>query len=200
MLKRTLTAASLAVVLALPAAPAGGQSETQSPTHGYRRALVLEGRAFPVLRSNWYSVINFRNDWHAPRMRFENGRWRQIGVHEGNDVMAEPGTPVVAMTDGVVERVGWLFYSGWRVGVRGADGRYWFYAHLSEFEPGLAEGRTVQAGQALGRVGNTGYGTDPGHSDEFVAHLHVGIQEPDGTWTNPFPLLRSLYRKTVKLQ
>ncbi|MGH8881804.1 MAG: M23 family metallopeptidase [Stackebrandtia sp.] len=200
MLKRTLTAAVLTVVLALPAAPAGGQSESPARARGFRRALVIEGRAFPVLRSNWYSVINFGDDWHAPRMRFENGRWRQMGVHEGNDVMAEPGTPVVAMTGGVVERVGWLFYSGWRVGVRGADGRYWFYAHLSEFEPGLAEGQTVQAGQALGRVGNTGYGTVPGHRDEFVAHLHVGIQEPDGTWTNPFPLLRSLYRKTVKLQ
>src|SRR3989337_1995702 len=132
MLKRTLTAAPLAVVLALPAAPAGGQSE--SPARGYRRALVIEGRAFPVLRSNWYSVINFRNDWHAPRMRFYKGiGWVQDGVHEGNDIFAEPGTPIRAVLGGRVENLVWTFYSGWRGGVRGTDGRYWVYAHMRTF-------------------------------------------------------------------
>lgn len=194
-----LTAAFVAVVLVLPTVPAGGRDPDPAPLmRGYRQPVTIDGRAFPVLRSTWYSVINFRNDWHVPRMRLIRGRWRQVGVHEGNDIMAEPGTPIVAVADGVVERLGWLFYSGWRVGVRASDGRYWFYAHMSEFAPGLAEGQSVQAGQLLGRVGNTGYGARPGHRDEFVAHLHLGIQEADGTWTNPFPLLRSLYRATVR--
>ncbi|MDQ3958257.1 MAG: M23 family metallopeptidase [Actinomycetota bacterium] len=153
---------------------------------------------FPVARSRWYSVINFRDDWHAPRLRLTPSGWRLEGRHEGNDIFAEPGTPVLAVIGGTVERIGWTFYSGWRVGVRGLDGRYWFYAHLSEFGPGVRVGAPVAAGQVLGAVGNTGYGADPGHRDEFTYHLHLGIQDPDGTWRNPYPLVRRLYDAAVK--
>jgi murein DD-endopeptidase MepM/ murein hydrolase activator NlpD len=149
-------------------------------------------KVFPVARSRWYSVINFGDDWHAPRMRFTAGRWRQVGFHEGNDIFAEPRTPVRAITSGTVERAGWLFYSGWRVGIRGDDGRYWFYAHLAE-PPGVSPGQQIETGQTIGLVGNTGYGQTPGHRDEFSAHLHVGIQEPSGEWVNPHPLMKRLY-------
>ncbi|HVL65391.1 MAG TPA: M23 family metallopeptidase [Actinomycetota bacterium] len=161
---------------------------------GYLEPVAAEGMVFPVLRSSWYSVINFKNDWHAPRMRLVDGEWVQIGVHEGNDILAEPGTPVVAVAPGRVEQLGWLFYSGWRVGIRGEDGRYWFYAHLRRFAGGLSVGDRVAAGQPLGEVGNTGYGARPGHAGEFVAHLHLGIRDARGTWVNPYPLMRRLYR------
>ena len=184
---------SLAIALVtLAALPAGA---TARPS--YLRPVELEGHVFPVVRSNWYSVINFSDDWHAPRMRFENDKWRLIGRHEGNDVFAEPGTPVVSVTGGRVENLGWQFYSGWRVGIRGDDGRYWFYAHLRRYAPGLAIGHRVEPGTLLGEVGNTGYGEDEGHRDEFTYHLHLGIQEPNGAWTNPYPLLRRLYRASV---
>ncbi len=162
------------------------------------RAQPRPRMVFPVVRSDWYSVINFRDDWHAPRLRLIGGRWRLVGRHEGNDVFAEPGTPVVAILAGRVEQLGWTFYSGWRVGIRGVDGRYWFYAHLSRFAPGLAIGSPVAAGQLLGEVGNTGYGATPGHRDEFTYHLHLGIQEADGTWVNPYPLVRRLYDAAVR--
>jgi peptidoglycan LD-endopeptidase LytH len=160
--------------------------------------VITGGRAFPVARTNYYSVINFTDDWHDPRMRFEDGRWRQIGAHEGCDIFAEPGTPVYSITAGTIENVGWTFYSGWRVGVRDDQGRYWFYAHLSKFAPGIVPGVTVGPGDRLGRVGNTGYGNRPGHSNEFTWHLHVGIQEADGTWVNPYPLLKELYESAVR--
>jgi murein DD-endopeptidase MepM/ murein hydrolase activator NlpD len=160
--------------------------------------VAVDDMTFPVARSNWLSVINFRDDWHAPRMRLVGGRWRQIGFHEGNDIFAEPGTPVRAILGGTVERVGWTFYSGWRVGVRGDDGRYWFYAHLKRFARGIQEGVPVSTGERIGYVGNTGYGAEPGHSGEFIYHLHVGIQEPGGTWVNPYPLMRRLYRAAVE--
>jgi murein DD-endopeptidase MepM/ murein hydrolase activator NlpD len=80
-----------------------------APQHRYLEPVKTRGMTFPLLRSNWYSVINFRDDWHAPRMRFIDGRWRQVGIHEGNDVFAEPGTPVVAIAPGRIERVGWTF-------------------------------------------------------------------------------------------
>jgi murein DD-endopeptidase MepM/ murein hydrolase activator NlpD len=172
------------------------RSQPQAP--GYLPPVISDGMAFPLARSNWYSVINFTDDWHDPRMRLINGEWQQIGIHEGTDIFAEPGTPIRAILGGTVEQMGWTFYSGWRVGVRGIDGRYWFYAHMSRFAPGLTVGSPVEAGQTLGRVGNTGYGNRPGHHDEFTYHLHLGIQEPDGTWVNPYPLLRGLYRAATQ--
>jgi murein DD-endopeptidase MepM/ murein hydrolase activator NlpD len=165
---------------------------------GYVAPVALEGMVFPVARSAWYSVINFTDDWHDPRMRFENGRWELVGVHEGNDIFAEPGTPIVATLGGNVENLGWTFYSGWRVGIRGDDGRYWFYAHMRRFAPGLSVGDRVDAGTLLGEVGNTCYGAVPGHDGEFTYHLHIGIQEPDGTWVNPYPLMTRLYRAAVR--
>ena len=186
-----------AFVLAMLVAAATPASAAPEPV-AYLPAAMSQGRTFPVARSDWYSVINFTNDWHDPRMRFEGGVWRQIGVHEGTDVFAEPGTPVRAIAPGVVENVGWTFYSGWRVGIRGDDGRYWFYAHLARFAPASAPGTRVDAGTTIGRVGNTGYGSEEGHRDEFTWHLHVGIQEPDGTWINPYPLLRKLYDEAVE--
>jgi murein DD-endopeptidase MepM/ murein hydrolase activator NlpD len=82
------------------------------------------------------------------------------------------------------------------VGIRGADGRYYFYAHLSRVAPGIGVGTAVDPGTVLGRVGNTGYG-DPGQEDEFPPHLHLGIEGPGG-WENPYPLLSRLYRVSVR--
>ena len=182
MARKTVLCA-LAVVLATPA----------HAQRGYLTPVRSEGRVFPIARSEWFAVINFADDWHAPRMRFEAGRWVQAGVHEGNDIFTEPGTPIVSVTSGTVEQIGWTFYSGWRVGVRGDDGNYWFYAHMRRYAPDLGIGVRVDPGTVLGEVGNTGYGATAGHDDEFTWHLHLGIQEPDGTWVNPYPLLKRLY-------
>ena len=173
---KSLIALSLAWVAVAPATVA--PARTAPPA-------VSSDAVFPVERTDWYSVINFANDWHAPRMRFIGGTWEQIGVHEGTDIFAEPGTPVKAVIGGRVEQVGWTFYSGWRVGIRGTDGRYWFYAHLREYPVEMQVGTPVEAGAHVGLVGNTGYGADAGHADEFTYHLHLGIQEADGTWVEP---------------
>ena len=190
MKRVALSVVALATV-AGAVAPASSKSRYLEPERE-------DGMVFPVARTDWYSVINFSDDWHAPRMRFIAGRWRQVGIHEGTDVFAEPGTPVYAIAPGTVERVGWTFYSGWRVGIRDADGRYWFYAHLRSYPDDAWVGQPVSAGTVIGRVGNTGYGARPGHRDEFPHHLHVGIQSADGAWVNPYPLLRRLYRVAVE--
>jgi murein DD-endopeptidase MepM/ murein hydrolase activator NlpD len=170
-----------------------------SPPSAYYRPVVVGGKVFPVARSDFFDLLEFPNNWHAPRLRLVNGRWLLIGVHEGIDITAERGTPILSMTPGRVENVGWTFYGGTRVGVRGTDSRYYFYAHLSAVAPGIVPGRRVAAGTYLGRVGNTGYGADPGHRDEFPAHLHVGIELPSkGPWVNPYPTLISLYSATVR--
>jgi murein DD-endopeptidase MepM/ murein hydrolase activator NlpD len=189
-----LVATAAATVTAAPPSPA--QPAALVPEPAYYRPVVVDGFAFPVARSNWLSVIELADDWHDPRFRLIDGRWQLVGVHEGNDVVAEKGTPIVSMTAGTVEAVGWTFYSGTRVGVRGVDGKYYFYAHLSLIDPSVRVGVPVEPGDVLGLVGNTGYGP-PGHEDEFPPHLHVGIEGPGG-WEDPYPLLRRLYRASVR--
>jgi murein DD-endopeptidase MepM/ murein hydrolase activator NlpD len=186
---KTRVSVLLVLLVLMPAGQAAAGSYLPPEHH--------EGATFPVARSRWYSVINFSNDWHAPRMRLIDGKWRQVGVHEGTDVFAEPGTPVRAILPGVVEQAGWTFYSGWRIGIRDAAGRYWFYAHLAR-PPSLPIGRRVDTGDRLGFVGNTGYGNTPGHKNEFTYHLHLGIQGPDGVWVNPYPMLKRLYREATR--
>jgi murein DD-endopeptidase MepM/ murein hydrolase activator NlpD len=188
-------AISVLAALGLPTAPAASPTAVPLETPpAYYRPVMLNGMTFPVARSNWFSVIEFDNDWHEPRLRLIGGKWRQVGVHEGTDISAEKGTPVLSATEGTVEAMGWTFYSGDRVGVRGADGNYYFYAHLSAFAPGIAIGARVRPGTVLGLVGNTGYG-DPGQEDEFPPHLHFGIQAAD--WINPYPTLVRLYRRSA---
>lgn len=193
---RHLAVLVLCLAAFLPASGAPAAPEALTPTPAYYRPVVADGMAFPVARSNWFSVIEFEDGWHDPRFRLVDGRWRLVGVHEGVDIVAEEGTAIVSMAPGSVEQVGWTFYSGTRVGVRGIDGRYYFYAHLSAIAPGITPGARVEAGSILGRVGNTGYGP-PGHRDEFPPHLHLGIQEASG-WVNPYPEVERLYEASAR--
>lgn len=188
-----LTGPQITIATATPSTLAQAP-DTGAPA--YYRPVVFDGKAFPLVRSNYLSIIEIHHNWHALRLRLINGRWEPVGVHEGIDITAEAGTPIISMTPGVVEAVGWTFYSGTRVGVRGDDGRYYFYAHLSSVAAGIHMGARVSPGRMLGSVGNTGYG-DPGHKDEFPPHLHFGIEVGD-VWVNPHPLLVSLYDATVK--
>jgi murein DD-endopeptidase MepM/ murein hydrolase activator NlpD len=187
--------ASGVALVALTGATSASQ-EALIPPPAYYRPVIVDGFTFPVARTNWLSVIETGDDWHDPRFRLIDGRWQLVGFHEGNDIVAEEGTPVLSASGGTVEAVGWTFYSGTRIGVRGTDGKYYFYAHLSEVAPGVAVGAPVDPGEVLGRVGNTGYGP-PGREDEFPPHLHFGILGPSG-WENPYPLVRRLYRASVR--
>ena len=53
------------------------------------------------------------------------------------------------MTDGTVERAGWLEKGGWRIGIRSDNGNYYYYAHLESYVGDWKEGDQVQAGDLL---------------------------------------------------
>ena len=120
-------------------------------------------------------------------------------VHDAIDIMAPSGTPVVAAAPGRVEK---LFFSkgggGITAYVRSLDGKWsYYYAHLQDYAPGLAEGMPVKRGQMLGRVGFTG------NADPAGPHLHFAInrvQAGDGFWEgspiNPYPLLVGEQRRS----
>jgi murein DD-endopeptidase MepM/ murein hydrolase activator NlpD len=91
------------------------------------------------------------------------------GWHHGDDIFAPLGTPVVAVADGTLNRVGWERLGGWRLWVRDRAGDEFYYAHLSGYSPLALEQGAVKRGEVIGFVGNTG--------DAFttVPHLHFEI-------------------------
>lgn len=100
--------------------------------------------------------------------------------HRGNDLMGSLGTPIVAVESGVVEAMGWNRYGGWRIGIRSADSkRYYYYAHLQKDHPyaeGLQVGDQVRAGDVIGFMGRTGYSDKENVNNIGTVHLHFGMQ------------------------
>jgi len=125
---------------------------TVTPPLGQRRFV------FPVAGTADYgdSYGGFRGD--VP------GNW-----HHGDDIFATLGTPVVAVADGTINRVGWEKLGGWRLWVRDGAGDEFYYAHLSGYAPSDLRSNRVKAGQVIGFIGNTG--------DAFTTapHLHFEV-------------------------
>jgi murein DD-endopeptidase MepM/ murein hydrolase activator NlpD len=112
------------------------------------------------------------NSWGAAR---PGGR-----RHEGIDIFASKGTPVVSTTRGIVTRLGTNRLGGQIVGVLGPGLEWHYYAHLDRFGI-FREGDIVQAGDVVGYVGNTG------NARGTPSHLHYAIYR-DGA-KNPYPRL-----------
>ncbi len=108
--------------------------------------------------------------------------------HQGEDIMAAQGTPVVAVADGTIKRLTrvetglggiWI----WLVDNAGNE---YYYAHLRDIAPGLDAGSKVTAGQQIGTVGNTG-------DARFGAgHLHFEVHPGGGAAIDPYPDLIAL--------
>jgi murein DD-endopeptidase MepM/ murein hydrolase activator NlpD len=92
-----------------------------------------------------------------------------VSWHHGDDIFAPLGTPVVAVADGTLNRVGWERLGGWRLWVRDPLGNEFYYAHLSGYTRAALEKGRIKAGTVLGFVGDTG--------DAFGTpfHLHFEI-------------------------
>jgi len=122
------------------------------------------------------------NTWHAPR-----GNRR----HEGQDIFAPRGTPVLSATEGYILRIGENNLGGQTVSVIGAGGRTYYYAHLDSYAPHIAVGNHVTRETVLGYVGTTGNaaGTPP--------HLHFGVYTSGGAM-NPLPLLADRFHSEKK--
>ena len=97
-----------------------------------------------------FDRAKFRDTFFAKR-----GRQKK---HYAIDLPAPRGTPVLAVGDGVIERLGRDRRGGKVVYLRDTTGRYtFFYAHLAKHEKGLRSGDHVVKGQRLGEVGATGH-------------------------------------------
>ncbi|MCS6958562.1 MAG: M23 family metallopeptidase [Pseudanabaenaceae cyanobacterium SKYGB_i_bin29] len=139
-----------------------------------REFKVPGGMQFPLPIPGWISsVFGYRIHPITGEERF----------HQGTDIAAPAGTPVLAAWEGTVEIAGWLGGLGFAVVIAHDNGnRETRYGHLSHIlvEPG----QTVSQGQPIGLVGSTGLSTGP--------HLHFELWEKEGEqWVvkDPTPAL-----------
>ena len=105
--------------------------------------------------------------------------------HEGIDIMAAKNTKVLSATDGVVVDTRDNALGGKVVWIVGPAGSYHYYAHLNKHKSGLDVGDTVDKGDIIGYVGNTG------NARGGSPHLHYGIYlsgKGKGA-VNPYPYL-----------
>lgn len=157
--------------------------------------IFSELQCFPVVKEEREEYpVTYEDTWGAERT------YGGERTHEGCDLMAvsnERGKyKVCSMTDGVVKNIGWLEQGGWRIGIQSDLGVYYYYAHLDSYEKAFEEGERVVAGQILGRMGDSGYGKEPGTKGNFAVHLHVGIYVKDALGheraINPYWYLKRL--------
>ncbi|MEM9293830.1 MAG: M23 family metallopeptidase [Acidobacteriota bacterium] len=94
--------------------------------------------------------------------------------HQGIDISAPPGAPVLASADGVVTRSGWNGGLGRAIFLSHGYGLSTRYGHLSKLA--VEAGDTVQRGDVIGYVGNTGRSTG--------YHLHYEVRQ-EGRAVNP---------------
>jgi murein DD-endopeptidase MepM/ murein hydrolase activator NlpD len=101
--------------------------------------------------------------------------WARSGgrSHEGVDMIADRGVPVIAVRDGDA-RFNTNSLGGRAIWLTTDDGDKFYYAHLDDWE---GESRTVRAGDVIGYVGSTGNAHGP--------HLHFETH-PDGEVENPY--------------
>lgn len=133
---------------------------------------------FPVFGAG----ATFSSDYGAPRAG--------TGWHQGNDIFAPIGVPVLAVADGVFSKVGVNTLGGNRLWLTDDLGNAYYYAHLSGYAAHVADGVRVRGGEIIGFVGNTGQArTTP-------PHLHFEIHPGDGPSVDPYPYLLAWKRGT----
>lgn len=144
------------------------------------------------------ATVVFSDSWGAAR---SGGR-----SHEGTDIMSPKGTWVVAVEDGIVERLDWNQMSGWNIMVRHADGWTSHYLHLNNdsagtddgeggpeaaFADGLEVGSFVKAGDVIGFVGDSGNAEHTGSHTHFELHI-------DGAKVDPYPYLAAAMERKLR--
>jgi murein DD-endopeptidase MepM/ murein hydrolase activator NlpD len=139
---------------------------------GVEPVINADGMTCPIAAPN-----SFIDSWGYPR---SGGR-----THEGTDMMAASGAPVVAIADGQITYEGYGTLSGNWIILSGDDGNDYMYMHNKE---NLVSSGRVRAGEQIATVGDTGNaaGTPP--------HVHFEYHPGGGGPVNPYPLLLKVCR------
>jgi murein DD-endopeptidase MepM/ murein hydrolase activator NlpD len=181
VLATTITAV---VAASAAAATAGGLTPLAPTLEAAGRLAILESLRAPAAPSVVFPVRG-KVDWGERDARF--GASRGGHVHQGQDVFAAAGTPLVAIRAGRVVETGDDGGRGNYVAIWSRAARRTFvYLHM--LRPArLADGDRVDAGQRVGAVGCTG--------SCWGDHLHLEVRRGRGTTgeaLDPLPQLRRL--------
>lgn len=130
------------------------------------------GSACPVA-----GAVSFSDTWGAPR---SGGR-----AHQGVDMMAARGTPVVAIFGGTIQRISSSNLGGKQIYLLDEDGDVYFYAHLDGYGD-ISVGQGVEAGYVIGYNGSTG------NAPDWLPHVHFEYHPGGGSAVNPYPLVKSI--------
>ncbi len=168
----------------------GGVGATQAGVASLASAGISPGTPVGLMKGPYHPVVIESPDYGEGPARF--GADRGGRRHEGQDVFARPGTPLVAVRDGTVVDGGGgrSFYSlgggNTLVIYSPSDDRSYVYLHM--LKPALVnQGDRVQAGQLVGQIGCTGSCDGP--------HLHFEVRRgravfgPQRKAFDPLPLL-----------
>ncbi len=147
----------------------GYEAEPAQRTPSIPRLTRSDAFRWPVVAKR----ISSRFGWRIHPIR------RRRKFHNGVDLAANYGRPVIACGDGVVEYAGWKNYYGKTVIIRHPNGLKSLYAHCSKLN--VARGDKVSGGACIAAIGSTGLSTGP--------HLHFGIMK-NGQFVNPLPYLK----------
>jgi len=153
-----------------------------APAAGARKAPQI---VFPVV-----AKLTFFGD--------DYGQARGNGGHEGNDIGAPFGSPVVAVTDGVVELLPDYGGGGFTIRLVSDGGDHFMYLHLGNYKsratayaPGMESGKRVRQGQVIGYVGYSG------NASPSSPHLHFEYRPGGGAHVNPHALLQAAQKVVV---
>jgi len=151
---------------------ASGLSDPNRIRVGQRLTIPGTGGGTASLPCPVQGGATLMNDWGFPR---SGGRF-----HEGNDLFAPRGRPVVAVVSGTVTQVTGRI-GGLQVKLAGDDGVSYYYTHLDTF----GKAGRVSAGDVVGTVGNSG------NAAGGPTHVHFEVHPGGGAAVNPYPRIAS---------
>jgi murein DD-endopeptidase MepM/ murein hydrolase activator NlpD len=122
-------------------------------------------------------AVSFSDSWGAPRSGSRS--------HQGVDMIAARGTPILAIYDGTIKRITTGNLSGLAVWLRADNGDEFFYAHMDGYGD-ISTGMKVPAGYVIGYNGSTG------NAPNWLPHLHFEWHPGGGSAVNPYPLVKSI--------
>jgi murein DD-endopeptidase MepM/ murein hydrolase activator NlpD len=179
----TGTTVALASVRDVQAVPADVSAEL---TRRHERASLQSSRNLQRARLQQAAALKaaVSHRWVLPLVHYVKTSgfgYRWGSLHAGEDFAAPIGTPVRAISSGVVVFAGVESGYGNKIEIRHWDGTVSWYGHLSRID--VKVGQRVDPAELIGAVGSTGFSTGP--------HLHLEIH-PDGKGpVDPLPWLRA---------